>query len=102
MNGTVTATINVFYLDGRLAWQARNGDRVNIVNGKLTQLSRNGQIKITGVYNINLDYVNMDNVEVPPPDDDPPPPDPTPLTDYWIHYDGNGVEIERFYRANPK
>lgn len=71
MNGTVNGVVNVYGSDGKIAMQARLGDRVQITNGVLTRLERNGVMKLSGNYSILLLFVTMDT-PTPPPVEPPP------------------------------
>lgn len=98
MNGTVTGTINVYYQDGKIAMQARQGDRVNIVKGLITgdglinRLERNSRMMIEGkLFHINLVYVKLDS-EVP---------SPTPSTGIRGYvYRNHEKQFFEFYKGN--
>lgn len=81
MNGTITGTVNVYSRTGQNVWQARSGDRVQITNGLLYGLQRNGTPKLSGFYIVDLDFVKMDTPPVEPPIE----------TEYILHVK-NGVQ----------
>ena len=77
MNGTVNGTVNVYNFAGKIAMQARSGDRVQIGGDTITRLERNGVMKLDGFYTISSLFVTLDVVE--------PPIDPEP-SDEWPPY----------------